>query len=71
VKLLPASALNLVTLLQLRASAATAVPGLAEVTAGLEPKSRVVDTGAGFVKDGELVRVAPAESRVARLGEQS
>jgi len=37
VKLLPASALNLVTLLQLRASAATAVPGLTEVTAGLEP----------------------------------
>jgi len=45
--------------------------GRVEVTAGLDAKSRVVGTGAGFVKDGELVRVAPANSRVARLGEQS
>jgi predicted Kef-type K+ transport protein len=34
---LPAGALNLMTLLQLRASAGAAVPGLAQVTAGLEP----------------------------------
>jgi HlyD family secretion protein len=45
--------------------------GRVEVTAGLDAKARVVGTGAGFVKDGELVRVAPAGSRVARLGEQS
>ena len=45
--------------------------GRVEVTAGLDARSRVVGTGAGFVKDGELVRVAPANSRVARLGEQS
>lgn len=34
---LPAGALNLMTLLQLRASAGAAVPGLSAVTAGLEP----------------------------------
>jgi CPA2 family monovalent cation:H+ antiporter-2 len=37
VERLPAGALNLMTLLQLRASAGAAVPGLAQVTAGLEP----------------------------------
>jgi len=32
--------------------------GLVEITAGLDAHSRVVATGAGFVKDGERVRVA-------------
>jgi HlyD family secretion protein len=32
--------------------------GLVEVTSGLQPGMRVVSTGAGFVKDGERVRVA-------------
>ena len=36
--------------------------GLVEVTGGLAPGSRVVATGAGFVKDGERVRVAPSSS---------
>lgn len=46
--------------------------GLVEVSGGLAPQARVVSTGAGFVKDGDLVRVAPAaEQRVARAGERS
>jgi RND family efflux transporter MFP subunit len=56
---------------QTRIEAGARQNGKVEVIAGLDPKARVVDTGAGFVKDGELVRVAPANSRVARLGEQS
>lgn len=40
--------------------------GLVEVTAGLAAEARVVATGAGFVKDGERVRVeAPAASAAA------
>ena len=34
--------------------------GVVEVTGGLPAGSRVVATGAGFVKDGERVNVAPA-----------
>lgn len=34
--------------------------GLVEISRGLQADSRVVATGAGFVKDGERVRVAPA-----------
>jgi len=34
--------------------------GVVEVTGGLAAGSRVVATGAGFVKDGERVRIAPA-----------
>jgi RND family efflux transporter MFP subunit len=34
--------------------------GLVEVSAGLAAEARVVATGAGFVKDGDLVRIAPA-----------
>lgn len=34
--------------------------GLVEVTSGLQHSSRVVATGAGFVKDGERVNVSPA-----------
>jgi RND family efflux transporter MFP subunit len=46
--------------------------GLVEVTAGLKPDARIVGTGAGFVKDGDLVRVEPATSpRLARNGESS
>ena len=37
--------------------------GLVEVTAGLNGKARVVATGAGFVKDGERVNVAPDASQ--------
>ena len=33
--------------------------GLVEVTSGLDVIDQVVGTGAGFVKDGERVRVAP------------
>ena len=42
--------------------------GLVEVTAGLQPEARVVGTGAGFVKDGDLVRVSPDATRVAKVG---
>lgn len=35
--------------------------GMVEVRAGLKPDTRVVTTGAGFVKDGELVRIAPVQ----------
>jgi hypothetical protein len=46
--------------------------GLVEVSAGLPPQARVVSTGAGFIKDGDLVRVAPApDQRVAQAGGQS
>lgn len=39
--------------------------GLVEVTGGLQPDSRVIATGAGFVKDGERVRVAGAAAAQA------
>jgi RND family efflux transporter MFP subunit len=46
--------------------------GLVEVTEGLSAATRVVATGAGFVKDGDLVHVAPdSGSRVAQSGERS
>ena len=46
--------------------------GLVEVTTGLAPDARVVGTGAGFVKDGDLVRVAPdSDTRVAQAGGRS
>jgi RND family efflux transporter MFP subunit len=38
--------------------------GLVEVSSGLQPDARVVATGAGFVKDGDLVRVAPAVAAI-------
>jgi multidrug efflux pump subunit AcrA (membrane-fusion protein) len=45
--------------------------GWVELSAGLTPESRVVNTGAGFVKDGDLVRVAPAsKQRVAQVGDR-
>lgn len=33
-----------------------------EILEGLEPGEEVIVTGAGFMKDGDLVRIAPAES---------
>jgi RND family efflux transporter MFP subunit len=46
--------------------------GLVEVSAGVDTQAHIVGTGAGFVKDGDLVRVAPASAqRVARAGERS
>ena len=44
--------------------------GLVEVSAGLEREARVVGTGAGFVKDGDLVRIAPVPPRNDK-GDQS
>lgn len=38
--------------------------GLVEVSGGLDAEARVVSTGAGFVKDGDLVRIAPRISPV-------
>lgn len=43
-----------------RISTGTRQRGLVEVTGGLEPDAPVVSAGAGFVKDGERVQVAPA-----------
>ena len=40
--------------------------GLVEVSAGLAREARVVATGAGFVRDGDLVRIAPVPPRNAR-----
>lgn len=34
--------------------------GLVEITSGLQPGARVIDQGAGFVTDGDPVRVVPA-----------
>jgi RND family efflux transporter MFP subunit len=46
--------------------------GQVEITAGLPAEARVVSTGAGFVKNGELVRIAPGTStQVAQTGEKS
>lgn len=48
--------------------------GLVEVSAGVARDTRVIGTGAGFVKDGELVQVVPANAgaqRVAQLGDRS
>jgi HlyD family secretion protein len=38
--------------------------GMVEVSSGLGAESRVVATGAGFVKDGDLVRIAPQNKSV-------
>lgn len=46
--------------------------GLVEVSQGLNAQARVVGTGAGFVKDGDLVRIAPGnDSRFAQTGDRS
>jgi HlyD family secretion protein len=45
--------------------------GLVEVNAGLRPEARVIGTGAGFVKDGDLVRVAPMTAQRAAQGGKS
>ncbi|WP_284615359.1 efflux RND transporter periplasmic adaptor subunit [Aquabacterium humicola] len=42
--------------------------GLVEVLAGLKPDSRVVGTGAGFVKDGERVHAVPSGAAQAPGG---
>lgn len=43
--------------------------GVVEVSGGLTPAARVVGAGAGFVKDGDLVRVAPESPRIAQAGD--
>lgn len=42
--------------------------GRVEIIGGLAPGQRVVATGAGFVKDGERVRIAPSEAAGAAAG---
>ncbi len=42
--------------------------GRVEVTGGLAPDARVASTGAGFLKDGERVRVAPGGSAAVDAG---
>jgi RND family efflux transporter MFP subunit len=44
--------------------------GMVEIVAGMQTEARVVSTGAGFVKEGDLVRVASSTQRVAQLGGQ-
>lgn len=38
--------------------------GLVEIAAGLDAHARVISTGAGFVKDGDLVRIARENDRL-------
>jgi hypothetical protein len=45
--------------------------GLVEVSSGLNPEARVVATGAGFVKDGDFVRIAPVTANRGAKGDQS
>ena len=45
--------------------------GQIEVSSGLRPEARVVGTGAGFVKDGDLVRIAPATAQRSVREERS
>ena len=45
--------------------------GYVEIVSGVTADSRVVSTGAGFVKDGDLVRVSPQSPRVADAGGRS
>lgn len=46
--------------------------GLVEVVGGVGTDTRVVATGAGFVKDGDLVRIAPPDNtQVAQRGDRS
>jgi RND family efflux transporter MFP subunit len=45
--------------------------GMVEVTAGLTAADAVVGTGAGFVRDGETVRIAPLQSGVDNPALQS
>jgi HlyD family secretion protein len=43
--------------------------GMVEIRAGLTPQARIVGMGAGFVKDGDRVRVAPESlRRIAQFG---
>lgn len=43
--------------------------GMVEVAGGLDAESRVVATGAGFVKDGDLVRIAPSAMKAEKKGQ--
>ena len=45
---------------QIRIETGSRQNGLVEVSSGLQSGAQVVGTGAGFVKDGDLVRIAPA-----------
>jgi RND family efflux transporter MFP subunit len=42
--------------------------GLVEIVSGVGPEARIVSTGAGFVKDGDLVHIAPQSAAVADAG---
>lgn len=46
-----------------RIDTGTRLRGMVEVTSGLTAHDSVVGIGAGFVKDGETVRVAPAQAK--------
>lgn len=45
--------------------------GLVEIVSGIGPEARIVSTGAGFVKDGDLVRIAPQSAPLADAGPRS
>ena len=45
--------------------------GMVEVSSGLRPGAQVIGTGAGFVKDGDLVRIAPMTAGHATQGGKS
>jgi HlyD family secretion protein len=42
--------------------------GLVEIVSGVGPEARIVTTGAGFVKDGDLVRISPQSAALADAG---
>jgi multidrug efflux pump subunit AcrA (membrane-fusion protein) len=42
--------------------------GRVEVSSGLNADARVVAAGAGFVKDGDLVRIAPTVADTSKGG---
>jgi RND family efflux transporter MFP subunit len=49
----------------LRIETGTRQNGVVEVTGGLPSGTRVIGTGAGFVKDGERVRIAPTSAQTS------
>ncbi len=56
---------------QTRIEAGARQRGQVEISAGLRPEARVVATGAGFIKDGDLVRIAPPTASAKPIGGQS
>jgi multidrug efflux pump subunit AcrA (membrane-fusion protein) len=50
---------------QVKVSTGRRVGDRVEITAGLEPETRVVASGAAFLADGDLVRIVESEVKAA------